>query len=146
MPRTPLLCVSLLLLLSFNALSQQQQPAPTDSVMMAQQHKTFSEVEIEASFPGGRDAWVAYLTANLKANTPVKKKAPAGKYMVIVRFIVSKDGNISEVVAETNHGFGMEEEVIRIIKKGPKWNPAQLNGKFVNAYRRQPVTVVVQGR
>jgi len=27
-----------------------------------------------------------------------------------------------------------------VIKKGPKWKPAVLNGKTVNAYRRQPVT------
>ena len=140
---------TLLLLVSFmvwslNAASQQVPPA--SDTLLTKDDKTFSEVETEASFPGGRDAWVAYLTANLKANTPVKKKAPVGKYMVIVRFIVSKEGNISEVLAETNHGYGMEEEVIRIIKKGPKWNPAQQNRRFVNAYRRQPVTFVVQGK
>jgi protein TonB len=40
----------------------------------------------------------------------------------------------------------MEEEVVRIIKKGPKWKPAVQNGKLVNAYRRQPVTFVVSGK
>ncbi len=45
--------------------------------------------------------------------------------------------------AETSFGYGMEEEVIRIIKKGPKWTPASVNGKHVNAYRRQPVTFAV---
>lgn len=104
----------------------------------------FDKVEVEAEFPGKLNGWRQYLEKNLKANTPVKNNAPLGQYQVIVRFIVSKTGEISDVQAETAHGFGMEEEVIRIIKKGPSWTPAIQNGKPVNAYRRQPVTFVVQ--
>jgi len=37
----------------------------------------------------------------------------------------------------------MEKEVMRIIKKGPKWQPAMQDGKPLNAYRRQPVTFMV---
>jgi periplasmic protein TonB len=61
----------------------------------------------------------------------------------VVRFIVDKKGNISNVSAETNLGYGMEKEVIRVIKKGPKWIPAIQNGKVVKAYRRQPITFLV---
>ncbi len=105
--------------------------------------KVFEKVEVEAAFPGGVDAWRLYLQQNLKANVPVKKGAPAGAYKVIVKFIVSTDGQITDVEAETDYGFGMEKEVIRIIKKGPKWLPAMQNGKSVNAYRRQPITFLV---
>ena len=105
--------------------------------------KVYEKVEIEAAFPGGVDAWHLYLQQNLKANVPVKKGAPAGTYQVIVRFIVSTDGQITDVEAETDYGYGMEKEVIRIIKKGPKWLPAMQNGKSVNAYRRQPITFLV---
>ena len=106
--------------------------------------KVFNKVEIEAEFPGGTGAWTKYLKNNLDANTPVDNGASEGTYQVIVRFIVSKDGSISDVVAETKHGFGMEAEAMKIIKKGPKWTPAQQNGRMVNAYRRQPITFVVQ--
>lgn len=102
--------------------------------------KVFEEVEREAEFPGGRSEWISYLQANLDASVPVKRKAPAGTYQVIVRFIVSKEGKIKDIQADTQHGFGMEKEVIRIIRKGPRWIPAQQNGRPVNAYRRQPVT------
>ena len=105
----------------------------------------FHKVEIEASFPGGIPEWTRYLMKNLNAYVPVKNKAPLGKYMVIVRFIVAKDGSISNALAETAHGYGMEKEVLRIIKRGPKWIPASQDGRLVNAYRRQPVTFVVQG-
>ncbi len=106
--------------------------------------KVFNKVEIEAAYPGGTAAWTKYLRNNLDANTPVDNGAAEGTYTVIVRFIVSKDGSISDVVAETKHGFGMEDEAKKIIKKGPKWTPAQQNGRYVNAYRRQPITFVVQ--
>ncbi len=107
---------------------------------------TFTRVEKDAEFPGGAAAWIKYLQKNLDAGVPVKRKAPAGKYRVVVRFIVSKDGRISGITAETRHGFGMEEEVTRIIQKGPNWIPAVQNGREVNAYRRQPVTFVVNGK
>ncbi len=145
MPRT-LLLFATCILLSLNAFTQQLALPPDTNTVALPTTNALDVVEIEASFPGGAKAWVAYLMANLKANTPVKKKAKAGTYNVIVRFIVARDGTISDIAAETNHGHGMEEEVIRIIKKGPRWTPAQQNGKFVNAYRRQPITFVVRGR
>jgi len=37
----------------------------------------------------------------------------------------------------------MEEEAMRIIKKGPRWIPARQNGYLVNAYRKQPITFVI---
>ena len=107
------------------------------------ENKVFNKVEVEAAFPGGEAAWRRYLQNNLDANTPVDNGAPEGTYTVIVRFIVSKDGSISDVEAETKHGYGMEEEAKKIIKKGPKWTPALQNGRNVNAYRRQPITFVV---
>jgi protein TonB len=113
---------------------------------LVDENTTFSRVEIEAEFPGGLPAWKAYLMKNLNAAVPLKKNAPTGRYQVMIRFIVAKDGSISGITPETHHGYGMEEEVVRIIKKGPKWKPAVQNGKLVNAYRRQPVTFVVSGK
>ncbi|MFT3910414.1 MAG: energy transducer TonB [Ferruginibacter sp.] len=108
------------------------------------ENKIFTKVEVEAAFPGGDAAWRRYLTNNLNADAPVEGGAPDGTYTVIVRFIVSKDGSISDVQAETNFGYGMEAEAVKAIKKGPKWTPANQNGRQVNAYRRQPITFVVQ--
>ena len=107
------------------------------------ENKVFNKVEVEAEFPGGNGAWRNYLTKNLNASTPVDNGAAEGTYTVVVRFIVSKDGSISDVVPETKFGYGMEEEATKIIKKGPRWTPALQNGRNVNAYRRQPITFVV---
>lgn len=108
------------------------------------ENKIFNKVEVEAAFPGGEQAWVRYLRKNLDPNVPIDNGAPEGTYQVIIRFIVSKEGTISDVQSETGHGYGMEQEAMKIIKKGPKWTPALQNGRNVNAYRRQPITFVVQ--
>jgi antitoxin component YwqK of YwqJK toxin-antitoxin module len=99
--------------------------------------------EREAAFPEGAAAWKSHIEQNLKTQVPVKNRAPKGTYDVIVQFIVDKTGDISILKTETAMGYGMEEEVIRVIKKSPKWIPAIMLGKLVNAYRRQPVTFIV---
>ena len=103
----------------------------------------FTREEKEATFPGGEKGWRAYLERNLNPDVPVNRKAPPRTYNVRVQFIVQKDGSITDITAETSYGFGMEEEVIRVIKKGPRWIPAVQYGRKVKAYRIQPVTFVV---
>lgn len=117
-------------------------PPPPDSISV--DRKVFNEVEIEASYPGGTEAWLKFLTSNVNAAVPTDNGAPIGKYTVNVQFIVMKDGTISEIKALTNFGFGMEQEVIRTIKKSGLWSPAIQNGLPVRAYRRQPLTFQVE--
>jgi len=109
-------------------------------------NQIFTKVEQDAQFPGGDAAWKRYLERNLNASAPIDNGAPEGTYTVIVKFIVSKDGSISDVAAETNFGYGMEEEAVRAIKNGPNWKPGLQNGRNVNSYRRQPITFVVEGQ
>jgi len=109
------------------------------------ENKIFEKVEVEAAFPGGDVKWRQYLTNNLRADVPVENQAPEGTYTTVIQFVVDKEGVISDVRAMTNHGYGMEEEAIRVIKKGPKWTPAIQNGRQVKAYRKQPITFQVQG-
>ena len=107
------------------------------------ENKIFEKVEIEASFPGGIPAWRKYLEKNLNAQVATDNGAPAGTYTVNVRFVVDRDGNISDVRSLTSHGYGIEEEAVKVIKRGPKWNPGNQNGRAVNSYHTQPITFVV---
>ena len=109
------------------------------------ENKIFEKVEIEASFKGGESAWRKYLERNLNANTPVDNGAPEGTYTVWIQFVVDKEGAISDVKGLTNKGYGMEEEAVKVIKKGPSWEPAVQNGRKVKAYRKQPITFIVTG-
>ncbi len=100
-------------------------------------------VEREAEFPGEISGWIKFLTKTLNPKVPVNEKAPAGVYTVYALFIVTKDGELKDIEALTNIGYGMEKEVIRVLKKSPKWIPARQYGKFVNAYHIQPVSFQV---
>lgn len=105
----------------------------------------FTREESEAIFPGGDAAWSLYLMQNLDADVPAKGKAPVGKYAVIIKFIVRPDGSLADIKPETNIGYGMEKEALRIIRNSPKWIPAVQYGRKVNAYRRQPITFQLEG-
>jgi hypothetical protein len=116
-----------------------QSKIPADTV----NNVVFTKAEVDAQFPGGIQAWGNYIGNNLDPNLPVKNGAPVGKYKVIIRFIINKDGSISDIQPETSFGYGMEDEAIRVIKMAPKWIPAMQNKQKVNAYKRQPITFVV---
>ncbi len=101
--------------------------------------KVFTKVEIEAQFPGGAGAWTKYVTRAISSNIDEFTEGDYGT--CVVKFIVSKDGSISNVEATTMKGTKLAEIATNSIRKGPKWTPAQQNGRYVNAYRLQPVTL-----
>ena len=90
-----------------------------------------------ASFPGGQQAWMAFLNRNLR--TPDELEA-GQKKTVVVRFSVGADGSISHYEIMQSGGETFDNEVIRVLKKMPKWKPAVQNGNNVTALFTQPVT------
>ena len=109
------------------------------------ENRIFDKVEIEASFPGGDAKWKRYLESNCNGQVATDNAAPEGTYTTVIQFVVNKEGDVSDVRALTNHGYGMEEEAMRVIRKGPRWTPAVQNGRQVKAYRKQPITFQVTG-
>ncbi len=105
--------------------------------------KIYTKVDEEAAFPGGEGSWRSYIEQNIDPTVPGKNKAPEGVYTVLIQFVVDLDGKITNIRALTNYGYGMEAEVIRLLKKAPRWKPAMIQGKPVKAYRKQPVTFQV---
>ena len=105
--------------------------------------KVFYVVQIPAEFPGGVNGWRKYLERNLNSDLPVSNGAPAGKYTVVVSFLVDKNGVISDVVAENDPGYGTKAEAIRVITKGPNWKPAIQNGNKVIYRHKQSITFMV---
>lgn len=95
--------------------------------------RIYIKVEIKSAFPGGDSSWVKSLEKNLHRSIGVGKRVKKGKYIVSVQFIVDKEGSLAEIRCVNDPGFGMCEEVMRVIKKGPMWRPA--SGP-VRTYRR----------
>ncbi|WP_276504148.1 energy transducer TonB [Terrimonas pollutisoli] len=100
----------------------------------------FTRVEIDAVFDGN---WEKFLLRNLNPQTPIDNDAPSGNYTVLIQFVVDIDGNVSDIKALTNLGYGLEQEAIRVLKKAAKWKPAMQNGRQVKAYRKQAITFQV---
>ena len=111
-------------------------PAGTDTV--------FSKVEVEASFPGGPQAWTRYVSNAIEENESKLRKSDYGT--CIIKFIVDTKGHVSQVEAATMQKSRLAKIAIDAIANGPRWNPAQQNGKFVNAYRLQPITLTEPGK
>jgi len=96
----------------------------------------FMSVEIDAKFSGN---WKSFLERNLNAGVATDNNAPAGRYSVVIQFVVDKEGNVSDIKPLTNHGYGLETEAVRVLKKASKWEPAIQNGLKVKAYRKQVI-------
>lgn len=116
-----------------------------DSTGAVKTDSVFTRKMQEATFPGGEDGWRNFLRTNLNANVPAENNAPSGKYTIIVKFIVNPDGTLDDVKAESDPGFGMVNEAIRVLKKSAKWQPAIKYGRYQRAYRRQPITFLIEG-
>lgn len=61
---------------------------------------------------------------------------------VIVKFVVNRDGSISDVaVAEGQElGYGLPQEALRLVRSFPDWKPAKQNGMNVLCYATLPIT------
>lgn len=93
--------------------------------------KVFTKIETVAEFPGGSSAWKKYLENNLNTQAVVKASAPDSIYIVNVEFTIDKEGNVIDIKALDNPGFGMAEEAVRVIQKSPRWKPAIQDGRPV---------------
>ena len=58
---------------------------------------------------------------------------------VICRFVVEKDGSLSNITVVRSLDNSDDKEAVRIIKKMPKWIPGKLNGKVVRVYYTLPI-------
>jgi protein TonB len=107
--------------------------------------KTFVSVEKEAKFPGGLAAWKRYLERNLDAGVAADNGAKVGHYTVKVKFIVDKEGGISNVQAieVPKDCPSCGPEAVKVIRKGPKWEPAIQNDRRVNYQAVQFITFEV---
>jgi periplasmic protein TonB len=123
------------------------------SVLMAQQNDSIvkvpvsqfdssvlTKVEVEASFPGGENAWNEYIRSAIEKNIKKIMRNKPSVGTCEVQFIVDKDGTITNVEALTLKNSTLAEIFTDAIKKGPRWKPATIDGKPVKAWRRQKVT------
>lgn len=130
--------LSFLGFLSFAAKAQKDSSSGHDSV--------FTSVQVEAKFSNDPSAWSHFLMKNLNPDVPVNHGAHNGTYVVIMSFIVNKDGSIANIKAENDPGYGMVKEVTRVLKLSPKWVPATVNAQPVISRKKQPFAFQISGQ
>lgn len=103
--------------------------------------------EVEADFAGGFDAFDKYMLSNVSVNIDPKKNRSLPKEdrieggRVIVRFVVEKDGRLTQVSLqeELPKCQPCNEEALRAVNAMPKWTPAMNNGVPVRSIVRVPL-------
>ena len=98
------------------------------------------KVDIESSYPGGIENWRRFLLKNFHPDKAIEEGIGG---TVVVKFVVDKEGNVSDVEAISGPE-PLRLEAVRVIKKSGKWSPAMQNGRMVKSYKRQPIILQLQ--
>lgn len=116
----------------------------TDNWDNTREEKVFEKVEIEASVNIAQ--WRRHLENQLVRyieDAASSGMAP-GNYTVNVRFLVELDGNVVDIRALNDPGYGLAQGAVELVKRGPKWTPGEQNGRKVRSYHTQPITFQIQ--
>lgn len=119
----------MMLVLLFSFMTSTAQTKKNDMV--------FDVVEVMPQFPGGQIAMLKYLMENMKYPEQAMKEGIQGR--VAVRFIVEKDGSISDVKPILSVHPLLNKEAVRVVESMPKWTPGKQNGKPVRVRYNLPV-------
>lgn len=87
-------------------------------------------------FPGGNAAWLGFLQRYLQSPEDLE---PGQRVEVLVRFWVDVDGSVSRPEFIKSGGSSFDKEVLRVLRKMPKWKPAMQYGNLVAVAYTQPV-------
>lgn len=99
--------------------------------------EVYVAVEKQAEFPGGIAAMMEWLGNNIRYPEDAYKADMQGR--VIVKFVVNKDGSISDASILKSVSPSLDQEAVRVVMAMPKWAPAENNGKKVASYFHLPV-------
>lgn len=119
----------MMLVLLFSFMTSTAQTKKNDMV--------FDVVEVMPQYPGGPIAMLKYLMENIKYPEQAMKEGIQGR--VAVRFIVEKDGSISDVKPILSVHPLLNKEAVRVVESMPKWSPGKQNGKPVRVRFNVPV-------
>ena len=91
-----------------------------------------------AEYPGGMPALREFLAANCHYPKEAQEKGQQG--VVMLEFVVEKDGTISTITVLRGVCEALDEEAIRVVRAMPKWKPGENNGQPCRSYFQLPIT------
>ena len=102
-----------------------------------EEEKPYQAVEQMPQFPGGEAALLKFINEKIKYPIPAQEAGIQGR--VVVRFVVSKTGEIKDVTVLRSVESSLDKEAVRVIQMMPKWIPGKQNGNNVAVYFTVPV-------
>ena len=95
-------------------------------------------------FPGGDNALNNYIIDRFEIPDIILEMANSVE--VVTQFVIDENGNINniEILHCSKPGLGIEEEVIDIYGKMPKWTPGVNNGKPSKIRMKQPIKIKIR--
>ncbi len=106
------------------------------------EEKPYVGVEQMPAFPGGEVELMKFITKNLKYPVIAAENGIQGR--VIIRFVVSKTGDITNVEVLRGLDPSCDKEAVRVVQSMPKWVPGKQNGRNVPVYFTLPVQYRLQ--
>lgn len=95
----------------------------------------YQSVEQMPQYPGGDAALMKYVKSQIQYPDSIKEEG-----MVMVQFVVKKDGSIGETkVARKSHP-AFNEEALRVVKTLPSFIPGMKKGEPVNVWYTLPIS------
>ena len=88
-------------------------------------------------FPGGMEALNTYLRNNIRYPQEAQKAGIQGR--VIIQFIVSKDGSITDAEVVESVDPQLDAEGLRLIKNMPRWKPGMRKGQAIKVKQTLPI-------
>lgn len=88
-------------------------------------------------FPDGDQACLNWVAKKLKYPPKCQKEKIEG--LVIVQFVVEKNGKVSNVKAIRSPHPDLAEAAVRTVEKMPKWTPGKVGGRAVRSKLNLPV-------
>ena len=101
-----------------------------------------SEINARPQFPGGTSAILKFLHTNL--NYPPEAADMGIQGRILCGFVIEKDGTVSIVEILQPLHYAFDAEVVRVVKRMPKWMPGKKDGKVVRVYYIIPVRIGLQ--
>ena len=92
---------------------------------------------IEVSFPGGNEALIEFVNDQLQYFEFAIKMYVEGR--VFVRFSIQKDGSVTQIQVINRVNETLDKEAKRVIRRMPKWIPAEENGRKVESEYTIPI-------
>lgn len=109
----------------------------TSTAQTKKNNMVYDVIEVMPQYPGGQIAMLKYIMENMKYPEQAMKEGIQGR--VTVRFIVEKDGSISNVSPIHPVHPLLDKEAIRVVKSMPKWSPGKQHGKPVRVQLIVPI-------